>query len=80
VHYVIVERDAASATVRQPVGADSDIGIEPPAGSPLTATAVAADGTQLGTVEGRLQDGHFVFRYAATLNGRAVAAYRITAA
>jgi hypothetical protein len=80
VHYVIVERDAASATVRQPVGADSDIAIEPPAGSPLTATAVAADGTQIGIVEGRLQAGRFVFRYAATFNGRAVAAYRITAA
>jgi len=32
------------------------------------------------TVEGRLQAGRFVFRYAATFNGRAVAAYRITAA
>jgi hypothetical protein len=83
VHYLIVERTAANVTVRQPVGTDSDVAVEPPAAwSPvraLVATALASDGTQLGAVEGRLlQDGRFVFRYAATLNGRAVAAYRIT--
>ena len=75
VHYVIVERAAASVTVSQPVGADSDIAVEPPAawsaGRALTATALAADGTQLGTVGGRLQDGRFVFRYAGKVNGRA---------
>jgi hypothetical protein len=79
-HYVIVERDAASVTVRQPVGADSDIAIEPPAGSAFTATALAADGTQLGTVGGRLQGGRFVFPYSGTVNGRAVAGYRVAAA
>jgi hypothetical protein len=83
VHYVIVERAAASVTVRQPVGADSDIAVEPPAlwspGRPLTATAFAADGAELGTVGGRVQDGRFMFSYAGTLNGRAVAAYRVAA-
>jgi hypothetical protein len=84
VHYVIVERDTASVTVRQPVGADSDLAVEPPAafnaGRTLTATALAPDGTAVGTVGGRLQDGHFVFPYAGTLNGRAVAAYRVSVA
>jgi hypothetical protein len=82
VHYVIVERDAATVTVRQPVGADSELAIEPPAawspGRTLTATALAPDGTQVGTVAGRLQEGRFVFPYAGTVNGRAVAAYRIS--
>jgi len=82
VHYVIVEREAANVTVAQPVGADSDVAVDPPpawsAGRALTATATASDGTQLGTVEGRLQDGRFVFRYAGTVNGRAVAQYRIS--
>jgi hypothetical protein len=78
VHYVIVERAAARVIVRQPVGADADIAVEPPAGGALTATAEAADGTQLGTVPGRLQGGRFVFRYAGTVDGRAVADYRIT--
>ena len=82
VHYVIVERDVASVTVRQPVGADSDVAIEPPAawsaGHTLAATALASDGTQLGSVGGRMQDGRFVFRYAGTLNGQAVAAYRVS--
>jgi hypothetical protein len=80
VHYVIVERDAASVTVRQPVGVDSDIAIEPPAGSAFTATALASDGSQLGTVGGQLQGGRFVFRYARTINGRTVAGYRVAAA
>jgi hypothetical protein len=78
-----VERAAASVTVRQPVGADSDIAIEPPAswspGRALTATAIAADGTELGTVGGRLLGGRFVFPYAGAINGRAVAAYRVVA-
>ena len=82
VHYVIVERDPASVTVRQPVGADSDLAVEPPAtwssGRALTATAIASDGSGLGVVEGRVEAGHFSFRYAGTVNGRAVAAYRVT--
>jgi hypothetical protein len=79
VHYVIVERAATSVTVRQPVGADTDLAIAPPAasGTPLVATALTSDGTAVGTVGGTLRDGRFVFRYAATLNGRAVAAYHV---
>jgi hypothetical protein len=82
VHYLILERDASSVTVRQPVGADTQVGVEPPAtwslGRSLRATAIAVDGTELGPVEGRLQDGRFLFRYEATLNGRRAAAYRVT--
>jgi hypothetical protein len=82
VHYVIEERGAATLTVSQPVGADSDVAVEPPAawsaGRALIATALASDGTQVGAVDGRLQDGRYVFRYAGLMNGRAVADYRIT--
>ena len=82
VHYVIVERGTATLTVSQPVGADSDVAVEPPAawsaGHALIATALASDGTQLGTAGGRLQDGHFVFSYAGSMNGRTVAGYRIS--
>ncbi len=77
VHYLIVERGGGRVTVRQPVGADSEIAIEPPASSSLTATAVASDGSDIGPVAGRMQGGRFVFSYARTLNGRAVAAYRV---
>jgi hypothetical protein len=84
VHYVIVERAEASVTVCQPVGAESDLGVEPPAswsaGDTLTAAALASDGTQLATVGGRMQAGRFVFRYAGAVNGRAVAEYRIAVA
>jgi len=67
-------------TVRQPVGADSNVAVEPPAsGGAPAATALAADGTELGTVAGHLEAGHFVFGYQATLNGRAVTAYRVAA-
>jgi hypothetical protein len=82
VHYLIVERDPAGVTVRQPVGADSEVAVEPPAasspGRTIEAAATASDGTRLGTVEGRVQDGRFVFRCAGTLNGRVVAGYRLT--
>jgi hypothetical protein len=82
VHYIIVERAAGSVTVRQPVGSDSNVAVEPPASGsgPPIATALASDGTAVGVVPGALQNGSFVFRYAGTLNGRAVAAYRISRA
>jgi hypothetical protein len=79
VHYLIVERAAASVTVRQPVGADSNVAVEPPGPGPVTATALAPDGTALGSVGGQMQNGHFVFPYTGTVNGKAVAAYRVSA-
>ena len=81
-HYLVVERDAASVTVHQPVGADTEVAIGPPtswtAGQTLQATALAADGTALGAVAGRVLGGRFVFSYAGALNGRRVDAYRVT--
>jgi len=83
-HHVIVERDEATVTVRQPVGADTELAVTPPrswnAGRALRATAIARDGSLAGPVAGTLRDGRFVFRYAAELNDRAVAAYRISLA
>jgi Domain of unknown function (DUF6259) len=82
VHYLILERDASSVTVRQPVGADTQVAVEPPAtwspGRSLQATAIARDGTELGPVASRLQDGRLLFAYSATLNGRPVAGYRVS--
>ena len=81
-HYVIMERDDASVTVRQPLGADTNLAIEPPrswsSGRPLEATAIAPDGNAVEAVPGELRSGRFVFRYRDTLNNRSVAAYRIT--
>ena len=80
-HHVIVERNAASVVVRQPVGADTELVVDPPASwtatQALRATAIAADGTSLGTTGGSVENGKFVFQYAGVLNGRPVAAYRV---
>jgi hypothetical protein len=81
-HYLIVERDESSVTVRQPLGADTNLAVEPPsswsAGRALQATAIAHDGKVVGAVTGELRDGRFVFRYVGELNDYPVAAYRIT--
>jgi len=81
-HYLIVERDEASVTVRQPLGPDTNLAIEPPLswspGRTLQATAIAPDGEVVGAVTGELRDGRFVFRYVGELNDQPVAAYRIT--
>ena len=78
---MIVERSAANVVVRQPVGADTALAIDPPASwvptQTLQATALAADGTTIGTTVGTVVNGKFVFQYAGTVNGRAVDAYRI---
>jgi hypothetical protein len=83
-HYVVIERAAASVVVRQPIGAETELAIDPPAarasGQELEATALAGDGTPLGTVPGTIESGRFVFDYAGQLDGHAVAAYRIAAA
>lgn len=81
-HYVIVERNEVSVTARQPLGADTNLAVEPPRtwspGRTLHATALATDGRVAGAVSGEIRDGRFVFRYAGRLNGDSVAAYRIT--
>jgi Domain of unknown function (DUF6259) len=81
-HYLIVEREEASVTVRQPLGADTNLAIEAPRswspGRTLRATAIGADGNTAGAVSGDFRDGRFVFRYARELNDHPVTAYRIT--
>jgi uncharacterized protein DUF6259 len=80
-HHVIVERNAASVVVRQPVGSDTPLAIDPPsswtAAQTLRATALAADGTALGTTGGTMMSGKFVFQYAGTMGGARVDAYRV---
>jgi hypothetical protein len=81
-HHVIVERDETSVTVSQPLGADTNLAVEPPpswsSGRPLRATAIATGGEVVGAVAGELRDGRFVFPYVRELNGHPVAAYRVT--
>jgi hypothetical protein len=81
-HYLILERDSTSVTVRQPLGADTSLAVVPPsswdARRTLQATAVDREGQPIRTTDGELRDGRFVFRYDRTLGGRQVAAYRIT--
>jgi hypothetical protein len=81
IHALVVERSAASVTVHQPIGAETDVGVAPPSSAvgPLRATAEAADGRPLGSVAGALMNGRFVFRYRSTFNGQPAAAYRIAA-
>jgi hypothetical protein len=80
-HYLIVERDESNVTVRQPLGADTNVAVEPPpawrAGRTLQATAIAPDGKAVGAAGGALRNGVFVLPYARELNGHPVAAYRI---
>jgi hypothetical protein len=81
-HYLIVERAETEVTVRQPLGADTALVVDPPlswqAGQPLRATAIGRDGEVLGEAAGELRERRFRFDYAGTRNGRPVAAYRIT--
>jgi hypothetical protein len=78
-HYVIVERDEARVTVRQPLGADTNLAIETPRSWPSArATAIDSGGHVLGSVTGEVRDGRFLFRYLGQLDGQAVAAYRLT--
>jgi hypothetical protein len=80
-HYLIVERDAASVTVRQPVGTDTDVTVAPPSswssGKTLQVTAIDGAGKSAGAVQGALRDGKLAFPYTGQLNGRTIAAYRI---
>ena len=79
VHYVLAERRPGAVTVRQPIGADTSVSIEPPPGSRFQATAIDVEGAPIGSVAGELRSGRFTFPYTHVRNGRRVAAYRITA-
>jgi hypothetical protein len=82
-HHVIVERSAASVVVRQPVGSDTPLAVDPPTSwtstQTLHATALAVGGTAVGTASGTMVNGKFVFQYAATMGGSRVDAYRVAA-
>lgn len=81
-HYLIVQRDEGSVTVRQPLGDDTNLAVAPPSswssGRRLQATAIAPDGKVVGAADGELRSGRFVFRYAGEFNGHEVGAYRVT--
>ena len=78
-HDFVVERGTDAVTVHQPIGADTDVGVDVPAGwSTALATALGADGAPLGTVGGSLANGRFVFRYSGTAGGARVVSYRVT--
>jgi hypothetical protein len=83
VHYLIVRREPDAVTVEQPVGPPTPVVVPAPAALPpaeaLRATALAADGTPLGAVEGELRGGRFAFTYGREMAGARVAAYRIAA-
>jgi len=77
-HYLIVERSGSVVTVRQPLGSDTDVAVTASAGA--VATALAADGTPLGTVPGATVNGRFIFRYTGLMGGKTVGSYRVAAA
>jgi hypothetical protein len=74
-HYLIVERSGSATTVRQPVGGDTDVAVT---AAGTSVTALAPDGSPLGPVPASAAGGHITFHYAASLDGRAVGAYRIS--
>jgi hypothetical protein len=67
IHYLVLERDAATASIRQPIGGETTVAVPPPTGwqpgQPLTATAYVGHGVVLGTVPLEVQDGLVVLRY-----------------
>lgn len=79
-HFLVVERDAGGVTVRQPLGSDTELAVEPPSGASLRVEARSREGRPLGTVAAELVEGWLVFRYRAELDGTPVASYRVTPA
>jgi hypothetical protein len=74
-HYLIVERSGGATTVRQPVGGDTDVAVT---AAGTSVTALAPDGSPLGPVPASAAGGRITFHFAASLDGRAVGAYRIS--
>ncbi len=83
VHYVVVERSGGAVGVRQPIGADTQLAVDPPpgwtAGQPIRVTALAAGGSPIADVPGELRGSRYAFTYQSALNGTRVDAYRLTA-
>ena len=72
-HYVLVN----GLEVSQPVGADTDLGIEVPAGTTPRATALSLRGTVLGEVPAQPHGSTLVFHYGSTYGTEPVGSYRL---
>ena len=64
-------------SVTQPVGADTDLGIQVPAGTTPRATAVSPSGAPLGQVPARLDGSTLVFHYGSSFGAEPVGSYRL---
>ncbi|MFN2468733.1 MAG: DUF6259 domain-containing protein [Gaiellaceae bacterium] len=82
-HYLVVERDATSVTIRQPLGVETALTVDPPSlwrpGMGLEVRALPADGTEIARTAAAVRSGRLELLYRRTLDGREVAAYRISA-
>jgi hypothetical protein len=72
-HYVLVD----GLTVTQPIGDDTDLGVEVPAGTTPRVTAVSPSGILLGEVPAELRGGVLVFHYGSVHGAAPVGSYRI---
>jgi hypothetical protein len=73
-HFVLVE----GTDVRQPVGADTDLGVPLPAGAAPHVRVLTPTGIALEEVPSKVVDGTIVFHYSShDANGETVAGYRI---
>ena len=81
-HYLIVQQGDGAVTVRQPLGDDTPVSVEPPAsrgdGRTPQATAYSSAGRMLADVGGALESGRFVFDYRGTVDGEHVGYYRVS--
>jgi hypothetical protein len=81
-HYVVVARSQGVVTVQQPLGGDTALAVDPPAGwssgQALRASALARDGSVIGDAGGQVTNGRFVFTYLGSRGGVPVAGYRVT--
>jgi len=72
-HYVLVN----GLEVSQPVGPDTDLGIEVPAGTTPRARALSPSGIVLGEVPAQLHGSMLVFHYGSTYGAEPVGSYRL---
>jgi hypothetical protein len=80
-HYLIEERGAAEITLRQPMGADTELALPYPAGwnagQAIEATACEADGRAIAGVPVTVTAQGMVFQYQGRRAGQSVASYRL---